>query len=284
MTLPSTADVRDYPNADVLLRELDEHGVLLLTFNRPDRNNGWTIELEEAYFGTLLAAAEDPAVRVIVVTGAGRSFCPGLDMIALEESARQGKPMSSERRWSMTVARDIPKPIIAAVNGAAAGIGFIQIACADLRFAASTAKFTTAFARRGLPAENSLSWLLPRLIGVGNAMDLLLSARVVQAGEAKELGLVNVVVEPDELLPTALAYARDLADNCSPLSLASIKSQVHLDLHRSADESRFDALVRVSEHSAHPDFQEGVSSFVERRPPRFAGLAKRVEVTRGWFR
>ena len=152
-------------------------GCSSLTFNRPDRNNGWTIELEEAYFGTLLAAAEDPAVRVIVVTGAGKTFCPGLDMIALEESARQGKPMSSQRRWSMTVARDIPKPIIAAVNGAAAGIGFIQVACADLRFAASTAKFTTAFARRGLPAENSLSWLLPRLIGVGNAMDLLLSAR-----------------------------------------------------------------------------------------------------------
>ena len=96
--------------------------------------------------------------------------------------------------------------------------------------------------------------------------------------------MINVVVEPDELLPTVLAYARDLADNCSPLSLASIKSQVHLDLDRSAEESRFDALVRVSEHSIHPDFQEGVTSFIERRPPRFAGLARRVEVTRGWFR
>jgi enoyl-CoA hydratase/carnithine racemase len=275
---------RGYPESEVLLRELDEHGVLLLTFNRPGRNNGWTIELEEAYFGTLLAAAEDPAVRVIVVTGAGKSFCPGLDMIALEESARHGKPMSSKRRWPMTVARDIPKPIIAAVNGAAAGIGFLQVACTDLRFASTTAKFTTAFARRGLPAENSLSWILPRLIGVGNAMDLLLSARVVLAAEAKELGLVNVVVEPDDLLPTVLTCARDIADNCSPFSLASIKSQVHLDLHRSVDESRFDALTRVSEHSAHPDFEEGVTSFTERRPPRFAGFAKRVDVTRGWYR
>jgi enoyl-CoA hydratase/carnithine racemase len=278
------ASARTYPESEVLLRDLDEHGVLLLTFNRPDRNNGWTIDLEEAYFGTLLAAAEDPAVRVIVVTGAGKSFCPGLDMIALKESAEQGKPMSSGRRWSMTLAREIPKPIIAAVNGAAAGIGFIQVACADLRFASTAAKFTTAFARRGLPAENSLSWILPRLVGVGNAMDLLLSARVVQAAEAKDLGLVNVVVEPDDLLPSVLAYARDMADNCSPFSLASIKSQVHLDLHRSVGESRFDALTRVSEHAAHPDFQEGVASFTDRRPPRFEGFAERVDVTRGWFR
>jgi enoyl-CoA hydratase/carnithine racemase len=273
-----------YPDTDVLLQDVDDHGVLLLTLNRPDRNNAWTIELEEAYFGSLIAAAGDPDVRVIVVTGAGKSFCPGLDMIALAESAKQGKPMTSQRRWPMTVARDIPKPIIAAVNGAAAGIGLIQVACTDLRFAATTAKFTTSFSRRGLPAENSLSWLLPRLIGLGNAMDLLLSARVVQADEAKELGLINRVVEPDELLPTALEYARDLADNCSPFSLASIKSQVHLDLERTAEESRFDALVRVSEHSTHPDFEEGVSSFTERRPPKFTGYGKRPDIRRGWYR
>lgn len=280
---PVTEGARTYPDSDTLLRELDD-GVLLLTLHRPERNNAWTIDLEEAYFGTLLAAAEDPGVRVVVVTGAGKSFCPGLDMVALEESARHGKPMASNRRWPMNLAWFIPKPIIAAVNGAAAGIGFIQVACADLRFAASTAKFTTAFARRGLPAENGLSWVLPRVVGLGNAMDLLLSGRVVTATEAKELGLVNRVVDPDELLPVTLEYAHDMAQNCSPFALATIKSQVHADLERGVEEARMSALVRVSEHSAHADFAEGVTSYTEKRPPRFAGFAKPVDVSQGWYR
>jgi enoyl-CoA hydratase/carnithine racemase len=273
-----------YPEPVTVLRELDEAGVLLLTFNRPERNNGWTIELEEEYFGTLLAAADDPSVRVIVVTGAGKSFCPGLDMLALEESAKRGKPMASSRRYPMTLPWMIPKPIIAAVNGAAAGIGFIQVACTDLRFASTAAKFTTAFSRRGLPAENALSWVLPRLIGVTNAMDLLLSARVVAAEEALQLGLLNKVFEPDELLPATLAYARELALNCSPFSLASIKAQVHTDLERGMEEARMTAIVQVSEHANHPDFQEGVSSFTERRAPQFSGYSKHLDVNRGWYR
>ena len=141
----------------MLLRDLDAHGVLLLTWNRPERNNGWSDELEEAYFATLIVAANDPAVRAIVVTGAGKSFCPGKDIAALQESATRGSQANLGRRWPMTTARLIPKPIIAAVNGACAGIGFVQMASSDLAFASTTAKFTTAFSRRGLPAENSLS-------------------------------------------------------------------------------------------------------------------------------
>jgi len=129
----------------------------------------------------------------------------------------------------MTTARLVPKPIVTAVNGACVGIGFIQMASCDIVFASSTAKFTTAFARRGLPAENSLSWMLPRMVGTVNAMDLLMSARVVLADEAKALGLVSKAVEPADLLPAALAYARDLAVNCSPASMALIKSQVLSD-------------------------------------------------------
>src|SRR6266542_672376 len=160
MSSTDTTQPTDYPEFDELLRRLDD-GVLLLTINRPERNNAWTFALEDAYFGTLIAAANDPAVRVIVVTAAGKSFCPGLDLQLLEESAKQGT-VGMYRRWPMTTARLIPKPVIAAVNGACAGIGFVQIASCDIVFAATTAKFTTAFARRGLPAENSLSWLLPR--------------------------------------------------------------------------------------------------------------------------
>ncbi len=284
MSTGASDSPRSYPESETLLRDLDDSGVLVLTLNRPERNNAWTIELEEAYFGALLAASEDAAVRVIVVTGAGNSFCPGLDMIALTEAARLGKPMASSRRWPMTLPWMVPKPIIAAINGATAGIGVIQAACADIRFASSSAKFTTAFARRGLPAENGLSWVLPRVVGLGNAMDLMLSGRVIGAAEARELGLVNRVFEPDELISSTLEYARDMARNCSPASLASIKAQTHADLGDGLESARMNALVRVSEHTAQPDFDEGVTSFTEKRLPQFSGFGRRVDVTRGWYR
>jgi enoyl-CoA hydratase/carnithine racemase len=274
-----TAPIADYPDFDELLREHDG-GVMVLTLNRPDRNNAWTHALEDAYFGSLIAAANDPGVKAIVVTGAGRSFCPGMDLQILEQSARAGTPSGMHRRWPMTTARQIPKPVIGAINGACAGIGFVQLASFDLAFASTRAKFTTSFARRGLPAENSLSWMLPRLVGTANAMDLLLSARVIPADEAQQIGLVSRVVEPDELLPTALAYAHDLADNCSPASMAHIKRQVLDDWERTAEESRLRSLVLMSEMGVHPDFKEGVMSFQERRPAEFAGLDAHLHVSR----
>jgi len=274
------APITDYPESDELRRELDVQGVLLITWNRPERNNAWTFTMEDAYFGSLIAAANDPAVRAIVVTGAGRSFCPGLDMEVLARSATSGERGGAYRRWPMTTARLIPKPIIAAVNGACAGIGFVQMASSDVVFASTTSKFTTSFARRGLPAENSLSWILPRLIGTANAMDLLLSGRVVLAEEAKEIGLVRALVQPDELLPTALAYARDLATNCSPASMAHIKQQVLTDWERTAEEARLRSLVLMSEMGQHPDFREGVTSFLDKRAPEFLGYDAQLHVNR----
>lgn len=270
-------------SSDDLVLQHVQDGVSLLTWNRPERNNGWNADLENAYFEALIDASANPEVRVIVVTGAGRSFCPGLDMQTLA-AATGGTPMATRRRWPMNFVRHVPKPVIAAVNGACAGIGLIQAVACDMRFASTASKFTSAFARRGLAAENSISWMLPRLIGTGNAMDLLLSARVVQPDEALRLGLVNRVVEPDELLPVTLAYARDIAANCSPAAMAAIKQQVLADWEHSSEQSRLTALVTVSELTAASDFREGVASFTEKRLPQFEGLSVDLVVPKGWYR
>jgi enoyl-CoA hydratase/carnithine racemase len=258
---------------DLVLREVRD-GVCLLTLNRPERMNAWTHELEARYFDLLAEADGDPGTRVVVVTGAGRGFCPGFDMDALAAmssgEANGDGPTAAPR--PQTFPLTIRKPIVAAINGACAGIGLVQALMCDLRFAAAGVKFTTAFARRGLVAEHGSSWLLPRLVGPAHALDLLLSARVVLSEEAERLGLVNRVVPGEELLDHTLAYARDVAANCSPASLAAMKAQVYGDLQRGLDESLEDANRLMLESFARPDFGEGVQSFVERRAPAFAPL------------
>jgi enoyl-CoA hydratase/carnithine racemase len=162
--------------------------------------------------------------------------------------------------------------MIAAINGACAGVGLMQALNCDVRFAARGAKFTTAYARRGLPAEYGSSWLLPRLIGVEHALDLLLSGRVFDADEAKALGLVSRVTEPADVLTEARAYATDLAANCSPRSMAAIRRQVYGDLSRRFDESMAHTLMLMADFSQAPDFTEGVASFAEKRPAAFPDL------------
>lgn len=251
-----------------MVRSEREGGVVVLTLNRPERHNGWTAEMEEAYFDLLEEAAADPGVRAVVLTGAGRSFCPGLDTGALEGLAGGGEWTRGPRR-PLTLPTTVGKPIVCAVNGACAGIGLVTALMCDVRFAARGAKFTTAFARRGLPAEHAVSWVLPRITGQAVALDLLLSGRVVLAEEAHRLGLVNFVTEPDDLLGDATAYAADLAAHCSPGAMAAIKAQVYGDLERGLEESRARAVAVAAELRGRPDFAEGVRSYVERRPPDF---------------
>ena len=256
---------------DLVLTEVDAHGVATFTLNRPEHRNAWTAAMENRYFDVLAGADTDPAVRVGVLTGAGTAFCPGFDMDRLSQVAGRGVDISARR--PQYAPRLFRKPLIAAINGACAGIGLTQALMCDVRFAARGARFSTAFARRGLGAEYGMSWVLPRYVGVGSALDLLLSSRVFEADEALALGLVNRVLAPGEVLPAAREYARDLARNCSPAAMAVIRHQVLADLDASFEEASRRSYAVMEVLNAGPDFREGVDSFVQKRPPAFPPLA-----------
>jgi enoyl-CoA hydratase/carnithine racemase len=255
--------------------------VLVLTLNRPERLNSWTDALEERYYDRLDAGEDDPEVRAIVVTGAGRGFCAGADMEDLHhgatgddvEAALRNRPRP--RTFPLTVR----KPLIAAINGAAAGLGLVEALYCDVRFATPEAKLTTAFARRGLVAEYGMSWLLPRLVGYSTALDLLMSARVVLGEEALRLRLVDRLSESGRVVDDAVAFAQELATHSSPWSMATIKAQVQADLDRSFTDAVAEAEELMIRSFDRPDVLEGVVSYNERRAPVFPSLQPR-SVTR----
>jgi enoyl-CoA hydratase/carnithine racemase len=249
--------------------------VAVLTLNRPDRMNGWTGEMETRFFDLLAEVGADDDVRAVVVTGAGRAFCAGADMAALEQIsggtlavsvAGEGRPK--------TFPLSVPKPVIAAVNGACAGIGLIEALMCDVRIAAADAKFTAAFSKVGLIAEHGISWLLPRHVGIGNALDLLMSSRVVPAEEALRMGLVQQVCPPGAALETALAYARELAARVSPAAMATIKAQVYRHATEALDAAVTDSDGLMEAALGAPDFAEGVAAFQQKRLPAFARLGE----------
>ncbi|MDR3570504.1 MAG: enoyl-CoA hydratase [Syntrophobacteraceae bacterium] len=279
--------------------------VATIRLNRPERLNGWTNTMAEEVRGSLHRAAEDKEVRVIVLTGAGRGFCAGADMSELEAAAGSPHPAATapsvfqtaeqrvsdimgakteeeldsgnrfhartdfRKRYSYIAA--IPKPVIAAINGPAAGLGLVIALYCDLRFASEKAIFTTAFSRRGLIAEHGISWILPRIVGLPHALDMLLSARRLDAHEALRLGLVNRIFPHEALMEGVMAYAAELASLVSPRSLGVIKKQVY--------DAQFQTLAQASEVADQEliaslqseDFQEGVAHFLEKRPPAFTG-------------
>ena len=263
--------------SDIVLLSKPVDGVALITLNLPDRMNAWNNELSERYFGMLDQCADDPDVVAIVVTGAGRAFCAGADMDALTQIG--GNPKEGATAAAGSIAQmhttTIPKPVIAAINGACAGLGLAQAMMCDVKFAAAGAKFTMAFSRRGLIAEYGLSWVTPRLAGMANAMDILLSSRVFTAEEAYEMGLINKVLPADELVQHAIDYARDLAENACPTSMAIIKRQVYADATRDLAASTAEAVQLMKESLMRPDFKEGVDSFLEKRPPKFSPLERK---------
>ncbi|MFI7167217.1 enoyl-CoA hydratase-related protein [Rhodococcus erythropolis] len=257
---------------DTVLYDVDEQGVVVLTLSRPDRRNMWTAAMETEFYAALDRAEEDPAVRVVVVTGSGHSFVPGLDPQVLD-SVRSGEKYTHNRR-PQTHATTMAKPVIGAINGACAGIGLAQALNFDYRFAVEGAKFCTAFARRGLPAEDASAWVLTRLVGPAHAFDLLVSGRVFLAEEAHRLGVVQQLSKPGEVLSDAVRYARDLAKNVSPVAMAMMKSQIWWDSERSMEFARVRAQYLLTIAKAQSDFGEGVASLTEKRPPNFPSYTK----------
>jgi enoyl-CoA hydratase/carnithine racemase len=253
-------------------------GVATVTFNRPDRMNGWTRTMERELRVAVDRAAADPDVRVIVLTGAGRAFCVGADVGRLKQASASDAGSPSAAPAPARDARDqrytwmlsVPKPMIAAINGAVAGVGFCLTLFCDLRYMADGAKLSTSFSRRGLIAEHGSAWLLPRLIGPMNAADLLFSGRTVTAAEAQGLGLVRML-DADGFAERVRAKAVELATFSSPRSVRIIKAQ----LMRGRDESIVDATRFADEQATlcrgSEDFKEGVASFAEKRTPAFTG-------------
>ena len=261
--------------------------VTTITLNRPDRLNAWTPRMANEVRMAVEAAGNDPDQRAIVITGAGRGFCAGADMAALQSIGEDGggRTERHEVRFADAPGPDLagdytglfaylyecPKPIIAAINGPCAGIGLIFTLYCDLRYAAEDAKMTTSFAQRGLVAEHGLSWLLPRLVGEANALDLLFTARKFQGSEAAALGLVNAALPGADLMDHVMGVARHLAEQVSPRSVAVMKRQIRRAYHQSFSEALEMADAEMEKSFATFDFKEGVASFVERRPPAFRG-------------
>ena len=258
---------------DVVLYEAAE-GIATITLNRPERLNAWTGPMGTAYFDALDRAADDGDVRVIIVTGAGRGFCAGADMDMLQGIGNAGGGGRDPETRPHTYATSIPKPVIAAINGACAGLGFVHAMMADIRFAAEGAKFTTAFSRRGLIAEHGVSWVLPRLVGPSVAMDLLMSGRVFQGEEAERLGIVSRAVPADQLMTVTRDYAHELAANVASSSMAVIKHQVWKHMEQNLTDSLAETNGLMARSLRRSDFKEGVASFVEKRSPNFASLTR----------
>lgn len=275
------------PHQETLYTVAD--GVATITLNRPEKLNAWTATMEQEVRSAVEEAEGDSRVRVIVLTGSGRGFCAGADMSLLGAVAKQGlTDRMRERALSKTESQRhegvrpdfqkkysyflaAQKPVIAAINGPAVGLGLVIAVYCDLRFASDSARLSTVFARRGLIAEYGLAWMLPRIVGQSNAIDLLFSGRAIDSTEALRMGLVNGVFPPEGFLDRVNEYARDLALNVSPRSLRVIKRQVHEAMFQSLQEA-FEASEREMVLSLESeDFKEGVAHYLEKRSPAFTG-------------
>ncbi len=262
--------------------------VATITMNRPDRLNAFTTRMLAEIRHALAEAEKDSRVVGIVLTGAGRGFCSGMDMDALDDisagsrsasqdmselDANPGNPdMGPQFATMYDHLLGLRKPLVAAVNGAAAGMGMAYALLCDMRFVDKSAKFTTAFSQRGLVAEHAMSWVLPRLIGTSKALDLLWSSHKFDGVEAKELGIADRLCEPGKSVNDAKAYLTELAQVASPTSLMIMKQQIYKHVDMPLGPAMEETVRLMNESLTREDFREGVRSFIERRAPRFARI------------
>jgi len=269
-----------------ILYDVNDH-IATITLNRPDKLNAWTMRMGAEVRHAMFQADRDESVRVIIVTGAGKGYCAGADMDMLQAVQKGGEGAMAGADPALHVEADssvpaalrgeysyplgLHKPVIAAVNGIAVGLGLSYMLYYDMRIASDRARFGTIFSRRGLVAEHGSAWLLPRLIGMHNACDLLYSGRIIDAQEALGMGLINRIVPHDELLATVRERAAEMAKLCSPRSIGIMKRQLFGDLFTDLGASIHEADTEMVASFGTEDFREGVASFVQRRPPRFTG-------------
>ena len=257
-----------------------------ITMNRPDTLNAMTSRLQAELRHALDASERNEDIIGTVLTGAGRGFCSGVDMNDLGAMSAAGKTIGKSYEhlaadpgnpdkdpnymFSPPYLLGLRKPIIAAVNGACAGLGFSYATFCDMRFVDRNAKFVSSFAPRGLIAEHGTSWMLPRIVGPSHALDIFWSSRRVEGEEAYRMGYANRLCEPGESVKEAQDYLKMIAGTSAPISIMMMKKQVYKHLMRDLGESMVEDNQWMSDSLAEDDFKEGVASFVERRSPNFA--------------
>ncbi len=266
--------------------EVDEEGIATIWLSRPKRMNAWTGRMHTEYRYLLSRAEQDRGVRGIVVTGRGKGFCVGGDSDALTGHIKKGgyDPGTSEEiEWPGYGVSDdfdalfayhygLSKPIVAAINGPVAGVGLALACFVDIRFAAPGIKLTTAHGKLNLPAEYGLSWVLPRLVGLGRANDLLLTSRVFYSEEAVAMGLVNQLFDSVNIVQQARGYLHEMVRAVSPNSIKQTRWQIYKDLHRDAASSVEDSEKLLKEMMKEQDYQEGVQAFLDKRNPKWSSF------------
>mgnify|MGYP001277710721 FL=1 len=266
--------------------EVDEEGIATIWLSRPKRMNAWTGRMHTEYRYLLSRAEQDQGVRGIVVTGRGKGFCVGGDSAALTGHIKKGgydSGTSDEIEWPGYGVSDdfdalfayhygLSKPIVAAINGPVAGVGLALACFVDIRFAAPGIKLTTAHGKLNLPAEYGLSWVLPRLVGLGRANDLLLTSRVFYSEEALTMGLVNQLFDSVNIVQQARGYLHEMVRAVSPNSIKQTRWQIYKDLHRDAASSVEDSEKLLKEMMKDQDYQEGVQAFLDKRNPKWSSF------------
>jgi enoyl-CoA hydratase/carnithine racemase len=258
-----------------ILYEPRDKGVALLTLNRPEKLNAWTMQMENEVIDAVQAASADPAVGCIVITGAGRGFCAGADISGWDRGLRgEAGPRPSKLLYEGG-SPEVPhaltrgKPVIAAVNGPSVGVGLTMTLSCDIRIASTAARFSARFVRVGLTPECGSSRYLPLVAGLPNALYMTLTGRIIDANEALQRGLVDRVVEPDDLMPQAFALAEEIAAN--PRDAVWMAKRL---LHMNATETDLRRVVTlecysIRERQSEPDHKEAVTAFMEKREPVF---------------